>query len=125
MMRRDFVTLALIALTLIAWLVWQTRPEPTAESRMSASGLLTDAPETFRQVTQPRPFVFPADHAAHPGYRNEWWYFTGNLDGPDGNPWGFQFTLFRFELDHAQRPDSAWSAEAVWMAHLALSDVHG
>ncbi len=124
-MRRDFVTLALIALTLIAWLVWQTRPEPAAESRLSASGLLTDAPETFRQVTQPRPFVFPADHAAHPGYRNEWWYFTGNLDGPDGNPWGFQFTLFRFELDHAQRPDSAWSAEAVWMAHLALSDVEG
>lgn len=124
-MRRDFLTLATLALALIAWLAWQTRPEPAAESRLSASGLLTDAPEAFHQVTGPRPFVFPEDHAAHPGYRNEWWYFTGNMDGADGNPWGFQFTLFRFELDHAQRPDSAWSAEAVWMAHLALSDVHG
>src|SRR5699024_3166512 len=125
MMRRDFAIVAVVALALIGWLAWQTRAQPGIDGRLSASGLLTDAPETFRRVTEPRPFIFPADHAAHPGYRNEWWYFTGNLDGPDGDRWGFQFTLFRFALDHARRADSAWSAEAVWMAHLPLSDVEG
>jgi predicted secreted hydrolase len=125
MMRRDLGLLLLLALALIAWLGWQARPQPAADGRLSASGLLNDAPESFRQVTGPRPFSFPADHAAHPGYRNEWWYFTGNLDGPGGERYGFQFTLFRFELDRAPRPDSAWSADAVWMAHLALSDVEG
>ncbi len=125
MMRRDLLVLAIATLALGAWLAWQTRPEPTAGERLSARALLNDAPDTFRQVTGPRPFVFPRDHAAHPGYRNEWWYFTGNLDGPGGRPWGFQFTLFRFELDHGPRPASAWAADAVWMAHLALSDVDG
>lgn len=124
-MRRDLTLLAVVALALLAWLGWQTLPERDDATRLSTSALLNDAPETFRQVSGPRPFSFPEDHAAHPGYRNEWWYFTGNLNGPDGRPWGFQFTLFRFELDHAPRPDSAWSAEAVWMAHLALSDVDG
>ncbi|RFF30993.1 lipocalin-like domain-containing protein [Wenzhouxiangella sediminis] len=125
MMRRDLLTLAAVALALVAWLGWQTRPQKDTDGRLSTRGLLNDAPETFRQVTEPRPFSFPADHAAHPGYRNEWWYFTGNLEGPGGEAWGFQFTLFRFELDQAPRPESAWSADAVWMAHLALSDVDG
>lgn len=124
-MKRDLLILAIVSLALVAWLAWQTRPAPTAQSRLSTSALLNDAPDTFRQVTAPRPFSFPRDHAAHPGYRNEWWYFTGNLDGPEGRPWGFQFTLFRFQLDEGPPRDSAWAAEAVWMAHLALSDVEG
>lgn len=124
-MKRDLSILMLVVALLIAWLVWQTRPDPFPEGRLSTAGLLNEAPEAFRQVTGPRPFSFPEDHAAHPGYRNEWWYFTGNLDGPDGQHWGFQFTLFRFELDPGPRPDSAWSADAVWMAHLALSDIDG
>lgn len=124
-MRRDLLLICAITLALVAWLVWRTLPEANPESSLSTRGLLNDAPESFRQVTAPRPFEFPADHAAHPGYRNEWWYFTGNLDGPAGRPWGFQFTLFRFELDHGPRPDSAWATDAVWMAHLALSDIEG
>ncbi len=24
-------------------------------------------------------FSFPEDHGTHEGFRNEWWYFTGNL----------------------------------------------
>lgn len=124
-MKRDWLVLAIIALALVAWLGWQTGPDRARDARLDTGALLDDAPETFRRVTGPRPFEFPDDHAAHEGYRNEWWYFTGNLDGPDGRPWGFQFTLFRFELDHAPRPDSAWAADAVWMAHLALSDVEG
>jgi len=124
-MRRDVLFIAAVALAMIAWLGWQTRTDDAGDTRLDTSQLLNDAPENFRRVTGPRDFDFPDDHAAHPGYRNEWWYFTGNLDGPDGRPWGFQFTLFRFELDEAPRPESDWAADAVWMAHLALSDVDG
>lgn len=120
-MKRDLFMLTLIVLPLIAWLGWQTRVEQSEPVRLQASGLLTAAPDDFLRVTGPEPLEFPDDHALHPGYRNEWWYFTGSLESEAG-PVGFQFTLFRFALDPGPVPDSAWHAEAVWMAHLAISD---
>ena len=41
------------------------------------------------------PLVLPADHASHPDYRIEWWYYTGNLDATDGRRFGYQLTFFR------------------------------
>jgi predicted secreted hydrolase len=120
-MKRDLGIVLALALLLAGWLGWQTREDRPEPVRLQASGLLTAAPEDFRRVTAPEPLEFPADHALHPGYRNEWWYFTGSLDLPDG-PAGFQFTLFRFALDPGPTPQSDWHAEAVWMAHLAVSD---
>ena len=121
-MRRDALFVLLLCAALVAWLAAQVhRPAPETRS-LSVTGLLGEAPEDFRRVTGPAPLEFPADHAMHPGYRNEWWYFTGNLEDPAGEPLGWQFTLFRFALDPAPRPDSAWAADAVWMAHLAVSD---
>lgn len=69
---------------------------------------------------------FPDDHGAHPDFRSEWWYFTGNLDDTDGRRYGFQYTLFRFAVapGDAERP-SAWGTRQVWMGHLALTDVDG
>lgn len=125
MMRRDVLTLLAIAALLIAWLAARTVDRAPPDGALDTGALLNDAPESFRRVTGPRALRFPADHAAHPGFRNEWWYFTGNLDDAGGRAWGFQFTLFRFELDAGERADSAWAADAVWMAHLALSDVDG
>ncbi|MDP1171673.1 lipocalin-like domain-containing protein, partial [Klebsiella pneumoniae] len=57
-----------------------------------------DSREHFDLVTGPKALAFPADHASHERYRNEWWYFTGRIDGPQGRRFGFQFTLFRFNL---------------------------
>lgn len=122
MMRRDFGLLAVVAAALIAWLAWQTRDDQSPPLVLQAQGLLSDAPEEFRRITGPEPLEFPADHAMHPGYRNEWWYFTGNLDTGQGEPLGFQFTLFRFALDPGPEFESAWHTDAVWMAHLAVSD---
>ena len=44
----------------------------------------------------------------HPGFRTEWWYFTGNLDGPGGRRLGYQLTVFRNALAPAgeHRPPS-------------------
>lgn len=69
---------------------------------------------------------FPADHRAHPGVRNEWWYFTGLLEAEDapGRRFGYQLTFFRVGL--APDPpalDSAFAAGQAVMAHLAVTDL--
>jgi predicted secreted hydrolase len=68
---------------------------------------------------------FPADHRAHPGYRNEWWYFTGTLEaaGTPGRRLGFQVTFFRVGLVPRAPPlDSAWAAADAVMVHAAVTD---
>ena len=105
----------------------------------------------FAQVLGPRTFEFPQDHGAHPEYRQEWWYFTGNLESPAGERFGFELTIFRFGLAPGEvgsagtgvgasaqpsvRPDvgakieagsdtqSAWRTRQMYMAHFAVTDV--
>ncbi|MEC8283324.1 MAG: carotenoid 1,2-hydratase, partial [SAR324 cluster bacterium] len=42
----------------------------------------------YARALEPRAFSFPKDHADHPEFRNEWWYFTGNLQNEVGRPFG-------------------------------------
>lgn len=81
----------------------------------------------FAQVLGPRAFDFPRDHGAHPDYRQEWWYVTGNLDGPHGERFGFELTFFRFALAPAGRLSiergSRWRTHQIYMAHFAVTDV--
>ncbi len=82
------------------------------------SGLGTDA-DGFA-TPQPEPtFSFPADHGAHPDYRIEWWYLTANLQGPDGTPYGLQWTLFRTAL--APGEAEGWQSPQIWFAHAAVT----
>ena len=78
----------------------------------------------FKSVTAPRKFVFPDDHGPHPDYALEWWYFTGNLDSPDGRHFGYELTFFRIGLtsDDPER-SSSWSAQQMYTAHFALTDI--
>lgn len=68
---------------------------------------------------------FPRDHAAHPAYRIEWWYYTGNLDAGDGRRFGYQVTFFRVGIDPAPSNPSRWAVRDVYMTHLAVSDPSG
>jgi predicted secreted hydrolase len=82
----------------------------------------------FAQVLQPREFEFPRDHGPHPGYRQEWWYVTGNLDSAAGERFGFELTFFRFALvpEGAAAPAqvaSSWRTGQIYMAHFAITDV--
>ena len=124
-MMRDIVLAGLIALVAIAWLVQRIDQRAPTAPGVSGTALLNAAPDAFKRVTGPEPLVFPADHAMHPGYRNEWWYFTGNLFDRSGQRYGFQFTLFRFAVEPGPQLDSDFDSDAVWMAHLAVSDVAG
>ena len=65
-------------------------------------------------------FVYPEDHGPHPEFRIEWWYVTANLEGPDGTPYGVQWTLFR----NALRPGGT-AADQAWMAHAAVAAPDG
>jgi predicted secreted hydrolase len=71
-----------------------------------------DAPYTFH---------FPADHAAHPGYPVEWWYYTGEL-ASGTRQYGFELTFFRVEMDSAwQSSRSRWAPRELILAHAALT----
>lgn len=70
---------------------------------------------------------FPRDHGAHPAFRSEWWYLTGNLEAGDGRRFGYQVTFFRNALEPpgVTSGDSAWRTRSLWMAHAAITDVAG
>jgi predicted secreted hydrolase len=87
-----------------------------------------EAESGFARAIEPREFVFPEDHASHPDYRSEWWYFTGNLATPTGRHFGFELTFFRFATappSQVAESGSAWRTDQIWMAHLAVTDSAG
>ncbi|MDH2325668.1 lipocalin-like domain-containing protein [Cereibacter sp. SYSU M97828] len=81
------------------------------------AGLGTDA--TGFALPERGPFAFPADHAAHPAFRIEWWYVTANLTAADGTEYGAQWTLFRSAL--APFEGEGWASPQVWLGHAALT----
>jgi predicted secreted hydrolase len=77
----------------------------------------------FARALEPREFSFPADHGPHPGFRNEWWYFTGNLEDAGGRRFGYQWVVFRAALSpEAVTRVSAWGTNQAYMAHFAVTD---
>lgn len=95
---------------------------PQAASVSEALSLTPSQP--FERALQPRPFVFPADDGPHPGFETEWWYYTGNLDSPTGQHYGYQLTFFRRALaSQSRKGSSAWGTNQLYFAHLALSEI--
>lgn len=91
----------------------------------AATRALRDSGQEFTPAKSGYAWSFPEDHWAHPGYKTEWWYFTGHLDAPDsGEPlFSYQVTFFRVGLAPAPADyASDWSSDAMVMAHVALSD---
>src|SRR3990170_2451128 len=79
----------------------------------------------WKEAAPGRPIVLPADHASHPDYKLEWWYYTGNLDAADGQRFGYQITFFRIGVDPAPANRSRWAVRDLYMTHLALTDISG
>jgi predicted secreted hydrolase len=74
------------------------------------------------RVIGPRIWNFPRDHGAHPEYRTEWWYFTGNLMDDAGSRYGYQLTFFRQGI-RSKVPDQAgsWDIRDLYLAHFAIT----
>jgi predicted secreted hydrolase len=98
-------------------------PVPAEPTGTDLSEVLGGDDAGFVRAVEPREFVFPRDHGAHPDYRTEWWYFTGHLADADANDFGFQFTLFRSGLPGDRAGDvTGWRARDLWMGHFAVGD---
>jgi predicted secreted hydrolase len=70
-------------------------------------------------------YRFPQDHGSHPGFKTEWWYFTGNLETAKGVEFGYQLTFFRqgvIEPD-VTLPESRFVQRDVKFAHFAVSEI--
>ena len=117
--RRTSPRRVLAAALLVVLALWGT----AASAADEAGGYL--------QVTGPCGLEFPRDHSPHPGFRTEWWYYTGNLVTETGRRFGFQLTFFRHQLTpfgasaEWPNPHSAWRTRQVYLAHAAVADISG
>ena len=72
--------------------------------------------------------AFPRDRGAHPDFRTEWWYITGQATAQTGSPareFGFQLTFFRSRIASTQGMTSKFAAKQLLFAHAAITDVAG
>lgn len=100
----------------------QRRDFLLALASLSTFKLAAQASTPFAPVLPGRPLHFPADYAAHPEFRTEWWYATGWLNWPDGKPLGFQTTFFRIRSGIGESNPSAFAPRQLIVAHAALAD---
>ena len=68
--------------------------------------------------------VFPLDRGAHPDFRTEWWYITGQATSRT-RLFGFQLTFFRSRIPGTQGMTSKFAAKQLLFAHAAITDVEG
>lgn len=89
--------------------------------------LLTASGLAEWQIAQPGwSYEFPRDHRAHPDFKTEWWYFTGNLRDAQGHEFGFQLTFFRQGVrQEVQVDESKFLVRDFKFAHFAISDLAG
>jgi predicted secreted hydrolase len=119
------ITIAVVGIGAVVLVRAQSAQEVRASTSVIA---VLGAGDTtgYARATQPMQFEFPRDHGAHPEFRNEWWYFTGNLDAANGRRFGYQLTFFRSALSaHAPARASAWAGNQAYMAHFTITDAAG
>ncbi|MGF1681898.1 lipocalin-like domain-containing protein [Photobacterium minamisatsumaniensis] len=75
--------------------------------------------EHFKQVEPNKVFSFPEDHLPHPEFKNEWWYFTANLQSEKGDVFGVQWTLFRSAS--SIKKEKGWMSPQRFMAHAVIT----
>jgi len=76
----------------------------------------------YPAVVPGTPLRFPRDHGAHPDYRIEWWYITGQVADPAGHGYGIQVTFFRIRPDLDDTNPSAFAPRELLFAHAAIAD---
>lgn len=95
-----------------------------------AQALVTQLPKTniagFQLALPGYHYHFPADHAAHPDYQTEWWYYTGHLKDDAGKRYGFELTFFRLAVPKNSRVSgTGFDLAEIYPAHFAITDIDG
>ena len=82
------------------------------------------SPEPWRRAIGAWTWQFPRDHGAHPDFKTEWWYFTGNLEDAQHRKFGYQLTIFRQGIQFTPaQPDSRWAVRDLYFGHFTISDI--
>lgn len=69
---------------------------------------------------------FPRDHGAHPDFRTEWWYITGQVRDARGRDFGIQITFFRNRPGLQEGNPSRFAPKQLLFAHAAIAEpAHG
>ena len=80
----------------------------------------------YREALPGYRYQFPRDHFEHPDFKTEWWYYTGNVRTAAGDRFGFELVFFRQGQRRGPSDNrSAWRADDMYLAHLALTDIGG
>src|SRR6185369_10516523 len=104
---RPFFILCLASILLLL----SCAPASTPAAHVQPPVATATIPPGFMIADGSRPLTFPADFGAHPDFRTEWWYYTGNLQSSEGRHFGFELTIFRVGL---LPPATALSSESNW-----------
>ncbi|USI27462.1 lipocalin-like domain-containing protein [Alteromonas macleodii] len=94
--------------------------------------------DSFTPVQRDYIVELPRDHKSHPDFQLEWWYLTFVLSTEEGQEFGLQYTLFRFntgldapqstkanaensaEVNANNHIEKNWSNGQQWMGHASL-----
>jgi len=88
-------------------------------------GVALAAEGGFKRALAGYRYAFPRDHANHPNYKTEWWYYTGHLASASGEAFGYQLTFFRVGVRPKRAPGrSPWRIRDLHMAHLAITELN-
>jgi predicted secreted hydrolase len=118
------IALLFIMLALTAMFLAGESEDNSSSGFISVSSVMSgDDTAGYERAFKPIKFQFPRDYFIHPGFRTEWWYFTGNLMDKAGRRYGFQFTIFRNSVSSREDTLSGWESGEIYMLHIGLTDV--
>ncbi len=129
MPRLNFMSRFFISFTLLIFLtscIPATAPSAQVQIVGAGTSVNPTIPPGFVAADGSRPLTFPRDFGVHEDFHTEWWYYTGNLQTPEGRRFGFELTIFRVGLlpPTVELPnDSQWYSHSVYFAHFAVSDI--
>lgn len=129
-MKRTFIgiSIAIILGAILFWLFFYPpglKKQAGRSSDASLSDILGNTDTTgFKRAISQRTFRFPADNGPHPDFKNEWWYYTGNLKTSSGRHFGYELTFFRIAVSpDSIKSKSEWATNQFYMAHFTVTDV--
>ncbi|MGV3723407.1 MAG: lipocalin-like domain-containing protein [Actinomycetota bacterium] len=95
---------------------------PAAPYSVAVQALDPTLQGAFKKAVPPYRFQFPRDHAAHPEYQTEWWYYTGHLESGTRR-FGYELTFFQVGINPWRKSSkSAWALHTVYFAHFTVTD---
>lgn len=124
MMRKFILYIILIIPALIFLSCGEKTTDENSKSISVSEVLGSESDSGFKKSVEKIRFGFPEDNGAHPEFRTEWWYFTGNLETKTGRKFGYQFTIFRTALSPEKtEKNSDWNSNQVYMGHFTVTDI--